>query len=188
MRNNLIETMLDESPGTGTEVSHNLHGQRLGRKGYETRERILATAELMIESSRDSQITLSAIAREASVGLATFYLYFPDLGELILAVLGRVMDSSGAAYKDQLRTRWPEESLAACCKEFLHAHHRFWVRHSQLLQLRNGYADRGDLRFVDYQRSVYKPLIEAADPANGWGDWAAGYAKWRHGANPAHRI
>src|SRR3546814_11955977 len=56
-------------------VSHNLNGQKLGRKGRITRERILAAAIELIDSPEEA-VTLSAVARRASLGMTTLYNYF----------------------------------------------------------------------------------------------------------------
>lgn len=144
-----------------TEVSHNLFGQRLGRKGQETRERILTTALRLIEGSQGAPITLSAVAREASVGMTTLYLYFPDLGDLMLAVLTRVTSCAGAAFDDQLRSRWPDDSLQTSCLGFLRAYYEFWTRHAQVMHMRNRYADAGDLRFLEFRTRASGPLVKA---------------------------
>lgn len=105
-------------------------------------------------------MTLSAVAREMSVTLTTLYLYFPDLGDLVLAVLSRVMDSANAAFIDKLRARWAEHTLRADCREFLAAHYAFWRQHARILQMRNNYADTGDIRFLRYRTQISRPLIE----------------------------
>ena len=52
-------------------LSHNLNGQRLGRKGRDTRERIIAAAqEILTEPIEDGLITLSEVARRASIAAA----------------------------------------------------------------------------------------------------------------------
>lgn len=139
---------------------YNLQGQRLGRKGQETRERILVAALRLIETSPDSMITLSAVAREISVRMPNLYLYFPDLGELVLACLIRVMDSADEAYMDRLRSRWPEDALELHVLGFLRAHFQFWQQHTRILHMRNSFADVGDSRFVKYRRTTSAPLIE----------------------------
>jgi AcrR family transcriptional regulator len=141
------------------EVSHNLLGQRLGRKGQETRERILQAALQLFDRPQDTQLTLSAVARTASVGMTTLYLYFPDLGDLVLAALTRVMDSADDAYLDRLRTRWPDDRLEECCLDFLRAHYRFWCDHARILHMRNSFADADDVRFVEYRDRESYPLI-----------------------------
>ena len=71
-------------------ISHNLNGQRLGRKGRDTRDRIVAvTTELLSEPLEDGLITLSEVARRADIRMGTLYLYFADLTELVFAVLGQ---------------------------------------------------------------------------------------------------
>ncbi|GLR67431.1 hypothetical protein GCM10010909_21120 [Acidocella aquatica] len=142
-----------------SEKAYNLVGQRIGRKGQATREKILSAALRIIESSDDAPITLSGVARDVSVGMTTLYLYFPDLGDLVLAVLNRVMDAADSAFTDQLRKRWPDQSLRESCSKFLHAHFAFWRAHARILHMRNSYADAGDVRFLKYRGQVSTPLI-----------------------------
>ena len=131
-----------ELDGEG-ELSHNLLGQRLGRKGRDTRARILAATERVLERS-DEAFTLSAIAREAGLRITSLYLYFADLSELLAALLDPAMESAEAAYVAQLREPWPDAELGACCLRFVEAYYAFWVRHTRVLHLRNSFADGGD--------------------------------------------
>ena len=159
----MVTSTVDESRAqpAGPKAGYNLLGQRLGRKGQETRERILVTALRLIESSsQDTPVTLTGVAREASVGMTTLYLYFPDLGDLVLAALTRVMDCADSAFVDRLRSRWPDDALDDSTQGFLHAHYQFWRRHSRILHFRNSYEDAGDARFLQYRNRVSRPLIE----------------------------
>jgi AcrR family transcriptional regulator len=141
-------------------TTHNLQGQRLGRKGQATREGILNAALRIIEAPGDVPLTMSGVAREVAVTMTTLYIYFPDLGELVLAVLDRVMHDADAAYLDRLRKKWPDETLGEHCLEFLRGHLVFWRQHARILQMRNGYADTGDVRFLNYRNRVTTPVIE----------------------------
>jgi AcrR family transcriptional regulator len=141
-------------------VSHNLAGQRLGRKGRDTRERILAATERLLAGPLDTPISLSAVAREASLGMTTLYLYFSDLTELLLAVLDPIMASAENSYVGHLRSRWPDDALAAHCLSFVESYHAFWVRHSRILHLRNSYADNGDERMRAHRISDGRPVID----------------------------
>jgi AcrR family transcriptional regulator len=143
-------------PRTG----YNLLGQRLGRKGQETRERILCAALRLIETSQETPVTLSSVAREALVGMSALYLYFPNLGDLVLAVLARVMDGADSAFVDRLRERWPDAELTACAQGFMRAHYQFWRRNARILLLRNSFEDAGDARFLQFRNRVSRPLIE----------------------------
>jgi AcrR family transcriptional regulator len=143
------------------DVSHNLAGQRLGRKGLETHERIVQAALRLLRSSpSDVPVTLTAVSREASVGMTTLYLYFPDIGELVLAALNRIMATADDAFLDRLRSRWPDDGLEACCLDFLRAHLQFWRRHARILHMRNSFADKSDMRFLEYRNRISYPLIE----------------------------
>jgi len=143
----------------GGPLSHNLQGQRLGRKGRGTRERILAATERLLAGPLDTPISLSAVAREASLGMTTLYLYFSDLTELLLAVLDPIMRSAEDRYIGDLRRRWPEEELAGHCRRFVEAYHGFWEQHSRILHLRNSYADNQDPRMIEYRIETTRPMI-----------------------------
>lgn len=141
-------------------VSHNQVGQRLGRKGQETRERILA-AMLSLLADRDGPpVTFTAVAKEANVRLTNLYLYFPDMGQMLLAALGRVMETAEEAYLDLLRPRWSDEALYESCLAFLRAHYAFWERNARLLHLRNALADAGDMRVLAYRHEVTAPIMD----------------------------
>ncbi|MBW8784357.1 MAG: TetR/AcrR family transcriptional regulator [Novosphingobium sp.] len=157
--------MAEPKPGTGARrednapasrgrasqdaLSHNLSGQRLGRKGRDTRERILSAAvELLYKSPTDTPISMSAVARFASLGMTSLYNYFADLTELLLAVLEPVMATAEQAYLAPLRTRWSDDELGERCTAFVAAYFAFWHRHARLLHLRNQISDRGDHRMT----------------------------------------
>lgn len=150
-----------EVAACGGDVSHNLLGQRLGRKGRVTRERILsATAELLAESA-DTPISLSAVARRASLGMTSLYLYFSDLTELLLAVLKPIMEQGGepGGYIDLLREYWPDDQIEARCRAFLEAYYAFWTKHSRVLHLRNSMADQYDERMIGARVRSARPMI-----------------------------
>ena len=141
-------------------VSHNLNGQRLGRKGRETRDRIIAVAtELLAEPSDDGLITLSELARRAELRMGTLYLYFADLTELMFAVLEPVMATAEADYVHVLRKHWADEALSERTLAFVTAYFAFWRKHSRVLHLRNTMADRGDDRMMQHRIRSALPVM-----------------------------
>jgi AcrR family transcriptional regulator len=140
-------------------LSHNLQGQRLGRKGRDTRERILLATEKLLACPPGTPITLSAVAREASLGMTTLYLYFSDLTELVLAVLEGIMATAEDAYVGHLRERWPDEELGRHAFQFVEAYYEFWERHSRALHLRNAIAYNNDERMRAHRIAASRPLI-----------------------------
>ena len=142
-------------------VSHNLNGQKLGRKGRVTRERILAATVELINESTDVPISLSAVARRASLGMTSLYVYFSDLTELLMAVLKPVMHEAGEeqGYFRLLAEYWPDDQLEAHCLGFVAAYYAFWIKHSRLLHLRNSMADQYDERMMAARVRSAQPVI-----------------------------
>lgn len=140
-------------------LSHNLAGQRLGRKGRDTRDRIIAAAVELIYCSPADPLTLSAVARQAGLGMTSLYNYFGDLPGVLLAVLEPVMAEAEASYLARLRTRWDDGEVSERCYEFVAAYRDFWVRHTRLLHLRNSLSDDGDQRMADLRIAATQPII-----------------------------
>jgi AcrR family transcriptional regulator len=144
--------------GACAAVSHNVNGQKLGRKGRVTRERILAAAIELIEAS-DEPATLGRVARQASLGMTSVYNYFTDMTELLLAALEPVMATAEEDYLSVLQDRWPDEALFEHCYRFVRRYHGFWLRHSRLLHMRNGLADQQDARMMRHRIESSRPII-----------------------------
>ena len=155
-----------------TAHSHNLVGQRIGRKGRETRERILAATAHLLTSQTETVFSLSAVAREASLAMTTLYIYFGDLSELLMAALERVMMSAEDTYLARLRDHWADGDLAAHCLAFVREYHVFWQRHTRMLHLRNRLADANDMRMRHYRIQTTQPVMQllvrqmGGDPAD----------------------
>ncbi|MFC4595820.1 TetR/AcrR family transcriptional regulator [Sphingobium tyrosinilyticum] len=146
-------------PQSNREVSYNLAGQRLGRKGQETRERILSAMLRLLADPQGPPVNLTNVAREASVRLTNLYLYFPDFGDLLLAALARVMETADEAFVDLLRPRWPDERLRECALAFLRAHYQFWRTHARLLHMRNRLSD-DDARILEHRQRTTFPMLD----------------------------
>lgn len=141
-------------------LSHNLAGQKLGRKGRDTRDRIVAAAfELLYSSPPDTQISLSAVARQANLGMTSLYNYFSDLPEVLLALLDGAMKTGEESYLGLMRIRWPNEELVERCYQFVAGYHDFWARHTRLLHLRNSLSDNGDQRMIAQRVAATQPII-----------------------------
>jgi AcrR family transcriptional regulator len=153
------QSLVARLASAGNGVSHNLNGQKLGRKGRDTRERILAATAELLAGPDDEAISMSAVARKASLGMTSLYNYFTDFTELLLAVLEPVMAESEQAFAMMLRQRWLDEELGERCYAFVRAYHDFWARHSRLLHLRNSMADSRDERMLMHRVRSAQPLI-----------------------------
>lgn len=139
---------------------YNLLGQRLGRKGRDTRQRILDALARRLAQDEVAPVSLSAVAREASVAMTTLYIYFADISELILAALEPVVEDA-RSLEIMLRPRWPDAQLAQCCQAYLVEHEAFWRRNSRILHLRNSFADDGDRRLLRARSNLARPQIRS---------------------------
>ena len=148
---------LAESVGAST---YNLNGQKLGRKGRETRDRIIAAAQNLLSDPDAPPLTLSGVAREVSLGMTSLYNYFGDLTELLLALLEPVMADAESAYIVKLRTPWPDEALNQYCLDYVEAFYSFWARNARLLHLRNSLADGRDARMARHRVLAATPVIK----------------------------
>ena len=137
----------------------NCQGQKLGRKGKDTRDRIVEAARQLIVEARVHPMSLSAVARHASIGMSSIYTYFKDMTELVLAVLEPVGELSESAYIRMIRDRWPDDQLDKRAREFVHGFHGFWEENSRLLHLRNQMADQQDLRMIAHRIQMAQPVM-----------------------------
>lgn len=154
-------------------VSHNLNGQRLGRKGRETRERIIRTAIDELEGESDEPFTLSAVARRAGLGMSSLYNYFTDLSELMVAVLEPVMESARVTYLSLVDDYWPDDAVAAKSEEFWNCYWDFWNAHAAILHQRNRMSDAGDDRMLRDRVQSGHPLMQGICRQLGTGDMDA---------------
>ena len=140
-------------------VSHNLHGQRLGRKGRETRERIVRAAIEVLNEEGDEPFTLSAVARRASLGMSSLYNYFTDLSELMVAALEPATASACETYLAELDSRWPDDEIGDRCIRFWQNYAAFWAKNAAVLHQRNRMSDAGDERMLACRVDAGQPLM-----------------------------
>jgi AcrR family transcriptional regulator len=156
------------------EITVNKSGQSLGRKGRRTRANILAGAGQLLRESPGAPPTVAAIAKQADISAPTFYLYFEDVGEVLLAMLEDLHDESDAVLA-LLTEPWPETDAYPRALGFVRAYFDFWIRHVPILRVRNMLSDQGDPRFrtsrwqgaEPYFRAMAEKFFETRRQGNG---------------------
>lgn len=146
----------------------NKSGQVLGPKGIRTRLRIVAATETLLARSGGVEPLLGDVASAAGISAPTFYLYFGDVGEAVLAVveqLGPRLDPVLA----RLDAPWPSDQLFLRARDFVQAYFDYWLRNAPELRVRNQRAEQGDTRFVVQRLTATEELIQGlarkiADP------------------------
>lgn len=141
-------------------LSHNLSGQKLGRKGRDTRDRILAAANELLADPAHPPVTLSAVARMVPLGMTSLYNYFDDLTELLVALLEPIMATAEEDYLGHVRARWPDGELGQHCQDFVRDYYAFWCKHSRILHLRNSMSEGGqDARMARHRIASGLPMV-----------------------------
>ena len=139
----------------------NKNGQVLGRKGLETRQRLMQAAHRLIARHSPFDLAIAQVSQEAKVGKATFYVYFDDVQDLIFALCAEITEEIEDLFSaDDSLLRDPAQlhrDALILVREF----NRVWDRHSEILLYRNIEADRGNPRFNDLRTHSAIPILNA---------------------------
>jgi AcrR family transcriptional regulator len=139
-------------------VERNLDGQRLGRKGTETRERLITALEALLEHRPVRDLRVADIVREAGATPPSFYRYFGSVDDVLLAAIAE-RASTQPALLDLIRKPWEPEQIRARATIFAEAFLVHWEEHFALLHVRNMATDEGDARFSTLRWSTIAPLF-----------------------------
>ena len=123
-----------------------IDGRPLGRRARATRERLLeATRELLAaQGIRDLRVV--DIARHVGTSPATFYQYFRDVEEAVLALAERLEDELHPL-TDLLDTPWTAKNGLDNARALVDGFITYWDEHRAVLRVRNLAAEEGDQRF-----------------------------------------
>jgi len=123
-----------------------IDGRRLGRRAQATRRRLLdATAELL-ESNGLLDLTVVEIARRVGISPASFYQYFQNVEEAVLALSQEVGDELGALAL-LVEQPWKGRRGFELCHELVAGFIRYWDDNRAVLRMRDLAAQEGDRRF-----------------------------------------
>ncbi len=129
-----------------------------GRRARATRRRLLdATAELL-EATSYRDVKVVDIARAAGTSPATFYQYFSDVEEAVLALAEEVEADAGARLAELVADRpWTGVDGWASALALADGFVETWERHRSVLRVIDLATDEGDQRF----RAVRTRLLGA---------------------------
>jgi len=142
-----------------TNAARNLDGQKLGRKGAKTRERLIGAVVSLLQQRPVRELRVADITREADATPPTFYRYFESVEDILLATIEE-RASTGPALLDLVRQPWPPGQIRTYATKFAAAFLVYWEEHFALLHTRNVVADEGDDRFAKLRWSAISPLFE----------------------------
>ena len=148
-----------DTPDPSLEVKTNQQGQALGRKGQETRRRLMEAARKLLEIYSPVELTAVSIAKEAKTSSASFYMYFVDVRDILYA-LATQAGADMLLVHAVVEQPWDEGDLETRAMELVEVVTTVWDRHRQVLRFRNLEADRGDPRFEALRMNTYVPFID----------------------------
>jgi AcrR family transcriptional regulator len=141
-------------------IKTNKHGQVLGRKGAESRARLIEAARGLLETLPADKLTASAIARAAGLASQTFYLYLQDVDEALLQLSGEAAQDIQEIMAEVERP-WDPTRLADHAGQFVDAYYRYWDRNRAVLTTRNFRAESGIEAFIVRRNDDTMPIIHS---------------------------
>lgn len=139
--------------------SRNLHGQKMGRKGRETRQRIMEVTLEMLKHRSYKDLSVSEVATEAEVSSSTFYVYFEDIEEVLYACVQAAALDLGALHAI-LDEEWDADNLRQQVKRFVETYNELWEQYRVELRVRNLEADQGNLRFLNLRIETTRDILQ----------------------------
>ncbi|MCY0385788.1 TetR/AcrR family transcriptional regulator [Robbsia sp. Bb-Pol-6] len=141
-----------------TEAPTNKQGQILGRKGRETRARLMEATRLLLRTCSPVELTAVGIAAEAGTSPASFYMYFDDPKDVLFA-LGEEAGRDLAKLRKIFEEPWYRDKLERQAGAMIEGLNAVWARHRPALRFRNTEASRGDKRFEALRMNTFTPFI-----------------------------
>jgi AcrR family transcriptional regulator len=136
-----------------------LDGRSLGKRGALTRRRLLDATAVLLETHGVRDLRVVDIAREVGTSPATFYQYFRDVEEAVLALAEEVGED--LAPVGELLTRpWSNEGGLDTARQLVEEFLEYWDGHRAVLRTRNLAAQEGDQRFRGVRNESLRPLRE----------------------------
>ena len=152
---------MSSSPTTATDAESAiaLDGRPLGKRGAATRRRLVEATARLLESHGVRDLRVVDIARAVGTSPATFYQYFRDVEEAVLALTAEVGEEL-APVDELLRRPWTGTSGLDTAREMVDGFIRYWDANRAVLRTRNLAAQEGDKRFRQVRNNSLQPLME----------------------------
>jgi len=136
-----------------------LDGRALGRRGAQTRDRLLQATARLLEDNGLRELRVVDIARAVDLAPATFYQYFRDVEEAVLALSIAVGEQTSSLSALVARS-WSGPDGLATVRRFVEDFIANWDDHRAVLRTRNLAAQEGDPRFRTVRNDALRPITE----------------------------
>lgn len=136
-----------------------LDGRSIGERGSRTRSQILDSTASILEAVGINELRVVDIARSVGCSPATFYQYFRDSSDAVLALAEQVGEET-IPLGVEMRIDWRGPDGAAAARRLVDGFVRYWDAHRAVLRTRNLAAQEGDQRFREVRNRALRPLTE----------------------------
>jgi AcrR family transcriptional regulator len=123
-----------------------LDGRPLGKRGAATRRRLLRATARLLETHGIRDLRVVDIARAVETSPATFYQYFRDVEDAVLALAAEVGDEV-VPLAELCDRPWDTADGLDAVRALVDGFVDYWDRHRAVLRTRNLAAQEGDARF-----------------------------------------
>jgi len=136
-----------------------LDGRALGRRGAQTRQRLLDATARLLEDNGLRELRVVDIARAVDLAPATFYQYFRDVEEAVLALSAAVGEET-TSLSGLIAEPWSGPDGLVVVRRLVEDFIANWDDHRAVLRTRNLAAQEGDPRFRAVRNEALRPLTE----------------------------
>lgn len=136
-----------------------LSGRELGPRARSTRQKLLESTARQLEQQSLRELRVVDIARAVGTSPATFYQYFRDAEDAVLALAVQVT-AEVPAILALIDGEWVGAAGLARARRIVDAFIQHWDRHQAVLRVRNLASDEGDVRFMRVRSEAMTPILE----------------------------
>src|SRR6267143_962287 len=135
-------------------------GRVPGRRGQATRRKLLDTTADLLTTTSYRDIKVIDIAREAGTSPATFYQYFADVEQAVLA-LAEELAADGAALAELVRGDWRGDRAMETSRGIVKGFLDFYEEHRAVFRVVDLATEEGDLRFQRLRTRALSGITQA---------------------------
>ncbi len=150
----------DDKPAA--RAPRNQSGQTMGPKGKRTRQRLIAETIALLETRRLRELRVAEIARAAEIAPGTFYLYFAEVADVVLAAIEEAAQDTSEIV-EIVSGDWCGASGLQTATDLVRGYIAYWDQHHALFRVRNLAAEEGDPRFIAARVKSMLPLLQALE-------------------------
>ena len=137
-------------------------GRVPGRRGLATRQRLLDHVAEMLASGSYRDVRVVDVARQAGTSPATFYQYFADVEEAVLALAEEVARAGEDTLVPLVEgPRWRGKAGYAAALAVVDGYLDFWDQHGSVVRVMDLATNEGDARFHQIRSRLFTRFNEA---------------------------